>query len=304
MANDIVMSFDFLSLALNCEIKNKSMQGVSDNTETTSENPEEEGTSVIKTDPGPVHALLRIVGNIKNYNLYKCDDTILLAFAKNVLCHVHGKLDWDQKMNRTSAKLSEFITISDEAFAMILIENSAKKWLFQANDRSEDREGIEVPTTKYTEHDGKIGWSDAGIARFTQLCKKCQTWRTTHINQDESSTDNASARITLFSKFESIVKNEYWKSSGDENQNKRISANELERRVLEEKLRRKRMYEEAMMNEESLLMMSMGKGLDTSNDYNYDAVPRAHNRLRLESSTNSSPDEGISSVEVAQPNSI
>lgn len=298
------MFFDFLSLALNCEIRNNSTQGVSDNTEATSENAKKERTSVTETDLGPVHALLRIVQKYNTDDLYKCDDSILLAFAKNVLCHVHGKSDWDQKMNKTSAKLSDFITISDEAFAMILIENSAEKWLFQATDRSEDKEGRKVPTSKYTEKYGKQGWRDVGIARFTQLCKKCQMWRTTRIDQDESSTDNASTRTTVFSKFESIVKNEYWKSNSDGNPNQRISAMELERLEMDKQLIYKRKCEQAMMNEESLLMMSMGKGLVVSNDYNYNVVPRAPKRSRLDSGNNFSPDDGTSSLGDAHLQSV
>lgn len=257
------------------------------------------------TDHGPVHALLRIVQEYGADDLYKCSDSILLAFAKNVLCHVNGKSDWDQKVKLTSAKLSDFITVSDEAFAMILIENSAQKWLFQARNPNYKKEGKKVPSSKYTEQKGISGWKDAGITRFTELCKLCQKCRTTTIDQgsstneeDEGSSTNEedSGPATLFSNLESIVRNEYWEANIDgSTEHQRISAKELERQQLDKKLSEKRNYEEMMNNENSLLMMSMGKGLDVSNDYSTNNCQRLDKRSRLQSDSNSStPHDGTS----------
>lgn len=247
------------------------------------------------TDHGPVHALLRIVQEYNADDLYKCSDSILLAFAKNVLCHVNGKSDWEQKVKLTSAKLSDFITVSDEAFAMILIENSARKWLFQARYPNYKKEGKRVPSSKYTEQEGISGWKDTGITRFTQLCKLCQKCRTTTIDQGSSTNEEDSGPATLFSKLESIVRNEYWKANTDGTQHQRMSTMELERQQLDKKLLEKRKYEEMMMNENSLLMMSMGKGLDVSNDYSTKNCQRLDKRSCLQSDSNSStPHDGTS----------
>ncbi len=70
--------------------------------------------------------------------------------------------------------ISKFVTISYEAFAILLLENSWEKWEDEVEKRTKDPE--KVAATKWTssKNQGKryCGWKKEGIKRFNELCNK------------------------------------------------------------------------------------------------------------------------------------
>jgi hypothetical protein len=71
------------------------------------------------------------------------------------------------KLNRCYTPLSEAMTISDEAFMLLVLENNCELW--------KDAVSNSVGCGKYTENARNrkfCGWSDEGIKRFNKLIKE------------------------------------------------------------------------------------------------------------------------------------
>jgi hypothetical protein len=77
---------------------------------------------------------------------------------------VIGRKIWNKRA-MTRRSFSEVATVSDEAFALLVLENYRGKWISQLQRAADDT--IEKQPTKYT----AVGkeWNEAGIRRFTAL---------------------------------------------------------------------------------------------------------------------------------------
>ena len=95
---------------------------------------------------------------------------LIYYFVITCLSYSTGKRKWNKFSHRK--KLNEFVTYSDEAFALIVLENNAEKWLQGA--RYPDLKKHELPKAIYTES-GESGnkWSMHGQKRYVDLCTKC-----------------------------------------------------------------------------------------------------------------------------------
>ena len=92
-------------------------------------------------------------------------------FCDLLLPSVVGKVKW--KRNAHQKLLSQFITPTDEALCLLLLENNWDRWKDIAHGKTKDN----LALTKFTA-DGKgsqaqefKGWSDAGYERFNELCR-------------------------------------------------------------------------------------------------------------------------------------
>lgn len=87
-------------------------------------------------------------------------------FFDYFLSAVVGKVKWKKQVMQK--KVSEIATISDEAMAILLLENSRDKWLATYNNSEQ------IPPTRYTANSRYArrygGWKDEGRARFNVLC--------------------------------------------------------------------------------------------------------------------------------------
>ena len=70
----------------------------------------------------------------------------------SVVC---GKRKWNKYSQ--SKKIREFITASDEAFAMIVMENNLPKWMEEVRSKVPLRPN-EKRRSLYTEEDNNKGW--------------------------------------------------------------------------------------------------------------------------------------------------
>ncbi len=91
---------------------------------------------------------------------------------------VYGKEIWNEVAGKT--KLSNFVTASQEAFALLLYKNGYEAWSWMLSDSSSSSEGdgIEVPkkpTFKYTSRSvnqamaRNSGWTEEGLNAFDTL---------------------------------------------------------------------------------------------------------------------------------------
>ncbi len=88
-------------------------------------------------------------------------------FYEHVLSHVVGRDVW--KRRSSTHTVGQIATISDEAFALFLLENSWDTWVKLATDK----EPTNVPSPKYSTRGPGTkkfqGWSETGIVRFNEL---------------------------------------------------------------------------------------------------------------------------------------
>ena len=93
------------------------------------------------------------------------------TFCETVLPMVIGKNVWRHKCY--TQLLSEYVSVSDEAFALLLLENSWEMWKHQAE---QDENKTTVFKTKYTVHSAGTkknhGWTREGLMRFIALVEE------------------------------------------------------------------------------------------------------------------------------------
>jgi len=128
----------------------------------------------------------------------------LRCFVKQVV----GVFEWNDKIRNSSISHDKIFTPSDEAFALLLIENSEKRWLdiFKKNNyqvptpRKQSIDGkqkvvISDVKPRYTEGGIKYsnqeeskskGWSKEGIIRFNTLHQKVKDDRKKHPDFNKS----------------------------------------------------------------------------------------------------------------------
>jgi hypothetical protein len=81
------------------------------------------------------------------------------------------------KMNRTTRPFSEWVTVSDEAFLIICLENYSRMWRYEKQlqqmgslPKGDDDEGNPIPTARYTgkQKGTKRSWSKRGLKTFNR----------------------------------------------------------------------------------------------------------------------------------------
>jgi len=95
---------------------------------------------------------------------------LIYYFVITCVSNSTGKRKWNKFSHRK--KMNEFVTYSDEAFALIVLENNADKWLQGASHPELKKH--ELPKAIYTEGgDSGNKWTLAGQRRYVELCSKC-----------------------------------------------------------------------------------------------------------------------------------
>ena len=91
--------------------------------------------------------------------------------CKKLLPYVVGKRKWDAEVH--VQLVSDFSTPSDEAWMLLVLENCWECWEYESQDSHP--EDSTKPVKKYTrdkrERGRNRGWTQAGIARFNELCQ-------------------------------------------------------------------------------------------------------------------------------------
>ena len=98
-------------------------------------------------------------------------------FCNQILECVAGKKKWKAEKSKTVISKS-CATVSDEAFALLLMVNSWDKFDFMSSNAYSDSEKEMTPSTMFTEKKGRNkklkGWSLEGFDKYNQLCAHVQ----------------------------------------------------------------------------------------------------------------------------------
>ena len=103
------------------------------------------------------------------------DPKVFYVFCDNFLSWVCGRNLWKKRW--TVETVSQIATVSDEAFALLLLENSWKKWTAEGRNEEDGEDENSVDTegnqTRWTKNGRSAvmykGWSREGIERFNEL---------------------------------------------------------------------------------------------------------------------------------------
>jgi hypothetical protein len=100
--------------------------------------------------------------NIEDFTLF-CD-----TFLSNVV----GRNTYNSKVGE--ARMSKIATVSDEAFALVCVENSIERWKDEVSNQTKTNKSKWKPS-KYTANPSEArkygGWSLEGIRRFNELSR-------------------------------------------------------------------------------------------------------------------------------------
>ncbi len=87
-----------------------------------------------------------------------------------------GKRKYQTTMSEATEKVTGelIVTVSDEAFALLLFENYIEKWIQRYDEEIAGVETKKRITGKYTRssigYNEYVGWSEDGVIRFNELC--------------------------------------------------------------------------------------------------------------------------------------
>lgn len=107
------------------------------------------------------------------------------AFCEFILPAVVGRKSRGSKF--IDQKISEVATVSDEAMALLFLENSWDKWMARVANANNF---LELPRSKYS-HDGSgnatqvhHGWKSSGMTRFKELLQLVAIDRGTEVRRE------------------------------------------------------------------------------------------------------------------------
>ena len=134
------------------------------------------------------------------------ENNAYIAFCEHILPAVCGRKSNESKFN--TSYLSKVASVSDEAFALLSIENAWDRWVFQLDNPDDDN----IPATKYSQEGSQSraliysGWKRIGTERFRDLQKLVKEDRRTDdrmefeklyltMRQESSSKNNRGIRF-------------------------------------------------------------------------------------------------------------
>lgn len=117
---------------------------------------------------------------------------------------VVGRRVW--KKNSDLVPLRLFVTASDEAFAMLVLENNAEKWIDEIENPGKSRKDRSL--SRYTEgikeSTSPNKWGKEGIQRFLELFESCTLGRLVE-TEEVSPNGQPLKKVTLFKTVEDLV---------------------------------------------------------------------------------------------------
>jgi hypothetical protein len=105
-------------------------------------------------------------------------------FCDHILPQITGRIHW--KLHTPKKFISKVATPSDEAFAILLMENSYDLWKATFNTKKHEPKhtgegGANIPEAKYSKNGGGTakfkGWSNEGMNRFNEIRSEIITIR-------------------------------------------------------------------------------------------------------------------------------
>ena len=125
---------------------------------------------------GIIHHMMNLAWNTRKIEtiLDSENDDLIYVFYVTCVSRIVRKRKWNE-CSQTKL-LRSFVDPTDEAFAMLVIENNVAKWMDEL--RHGQRIGNEVRRgTLYTQGQQGRKWSKNGIVQFIELWKHCNEYR-------------------------------------------------------------------------------------------------------------------------------
>lgn len=127
---------------------------------------------------GPMHELMYLSREGKLIELYfKHGENLIYYFVTKILANVIGKRKWNS-MGRQKL-LSVFVTNSDDAFALLVMENNCFKWTDEFENPGICRK-LKVKAQWSETADGSRNWSMEGMKRYMELFKALEKHKIQH----------------------------------------------------------------------------------------------------------------------------
>ena len=128
---------------------------------------------------GKVEEMVKRIGGRRMDKIYSRED-LFHIFLRLVVKNVIFKNNWNHK--RDFIKYYKYVTVSDEAFAMLVLENHGERYMHMMDGKDE-------PAPKYTQVKGSSsinkGWSDEGKMRYMELVMETEQWRSENLHKME-----------------------------------------------------------------------------------------------------------------------
>lgn len=180
---------------------------------------------------------------------------------------VVGRRVW--KKNSDLVPLRLFVTASDEAFAMLVLENNAEKWIDEIENPGKSRKDRSL--SRYTEgikeSTSPNKWGKEGIQRFLELFESCTLGRLVE-TEEVSPNGQPLKKVTLFKTVEDLVledkRTRSLNTNGKHLEKRMRELNDLQKvnneAVRKQEEKRRKIDEN---NNNMMLAMAMGQDLGT-----------------------------------------
>jgi hypothetical protein len=143
---------------------------------------------------GKVEEMVKRICGRRMDKIYSRED-LFHMFLRLVVKNVIFKNNWNHK--RDSIKYYKYVTVSDEAFAMLVLENHGERYMHMMDGKDE-------PAPKYTQVKGSSsinkGWSDEGKMRYMELVMETEQWRSENLHKMELLSNYVLKKETAISK--------------------------------------------------------------------------------------------------------
>lgn len=139
----------------------------------------------IKADRrGPFHTVVKLGFHGRMHEIYDHEPSVVKIFLLHVLPQAVRKHKWNKLVKLKT--LSSFLTYSDEALAMLIVENIALKCIDEVVNNGIESQSRDRPKTRYTQQSEICGWTDDGICRFVNLCSIASKRQGDPANKDKN----------------------------------------------------------------------------------------------------------------------
>ena len=131
-------------------------------------------TSTREPVGNPARKLLELARDGGITDLYvneSVDEDVFRFFIQGVLAHVLTKRKWN--VNAHVHNMGTFVNVTDEAFAMLLLEHNAELWMDIVDNP--DKKKKDRPKQKYVHR--TEGWTERGLIHYARIVAELLEWK-------------------------------------------------------------------------------------------------------------------------------
>jgi hypothetical protein len=124
---------------------------------------------------GPIHTIMDIAYHQKLEDIYRYSEEVIYAFVTVILVKVVGSSRY--RSASCMMKMNKYVDKSDEAFALVCVENSCEKWIDALN--FPDMKQKDLMFSRYTQNrlNNQRKWGSKGIRRFMAIIDALDRWK-------------------------------------------------------------------------------------------------------------------------------